>query len=46
MNTRSQAANLPSQPLMSTETFEELMEISQVPHEKDAKRLFGHSGAS
>ncbi len=34
MNTRSQAAHLPSQPALSTETFEELMEISQVPHEK------------
>ncbi len=34
MNTRSQAANPPSQPALSTETFEELMEISQAPHEK------------
>ncbi len=33
MNTRSQAARPPSQPALSTETFEELMEISQVPHE-------------
>ncbi len=35
MNTRSQSANPPSQPLLSPETFEELMEISQVPHEKE-----------
>ncbi len=33
MNTRSQSANPPSQPLLSPETFEEL--ISQVPHEKE-----------
>ncbi len=33
MNTRSQAASPPSQPPLSTETFEELMEISQLPHE-------------
>ncbi len=33
MNTRSQAARPPSQPALSTETFEELMEISQVLHE-------------
>ncbi len=33
MNTRSQAARPPSQPALSTETFEELMEISQVHHE-------------
>ncbi len=33
MNTRSQAARPPSQPALSTETFEELMKISQVPHE-------------
>ncbi len=33
MNTRSQAAHPPSQPVLFTETFEELMEISQVPHE-------------
>ncbi len=32
-NTRSQAAYPPSQPALSTETFEELMEILQVPHE-------------
>ncbi len=34
MNTCSQAANPPSQPALSTETFEELNEISQVPQEK------------
>ncbi len=33
MSTRSQAARPPSQPALSTGTFEELMEISQVPHE-------------
>ncbi len=33
MNTRSQAARPPSQLAVSTETFEQLMEISQVPHE-------------
>ncbi len=33
MNTRSQAARPPSQPALPTETFEELMEISLVPHE-------------
>ncbi len=35
MNTRSQSANPPSQTPLSTEIFEELMEISQVPHEKE-----------
>ncbi len=34
MTTSSQAAHPPSQPALSTETFEELMEISQVPYEK------------
>ncbi len=38
MNTRSLSANPPSQPLLSLETFEELMEISQVPHEKEDLR--------
>ncbi len=35
MNTRSQSANPLSQSPLSTETCEELMEISQVPHEKE-----------
>ncbi len=35
MNARSQTANLPSQPPLSTETFEELMKISQASHEKE-----------
>ncbi len=39
MNTHSQSANPPSQPLFSPETFEELMEISQVPHEKEVAFL-------
>ncbi len=34
MNTRLQAANPPSQPALSTETFEEVMEISKVSHGK------------
>ncbi len=33
MNTHSQAAHPPSQTALSTETFEDLVEISQVPHE-------------
>ncbi len=33
MNTRSQAAHPPSQSALSTETFEELLEISHVSHE-------------
>ncbi len=35
MNTCSKTANPPSTPALSRETFEELMEISQVPHEKE-----------
>ncbi len=35
MNTRSQSANPTSQPPLSTETFEECVEISHVPHEKE-----------
>ncbi len=34
MNTRSKAANPPSQPDLSTETFEEFIESSKVPHGK------------
>ncbi len=34
MNTRSQATHPLSQPALSTETFEELVEISPVPHAK------------